>query len=850
MRYINFLTNQFILQDVYQHRNSGTTVGREEIPSMDVECEKCSTHCCVVQAEAETIAQTTTFEDASADQQVVAINPFVDIEEDDPMTSADLADFLKRPVRIYEATWDETEPVGEKDTLAPWAMFLSNAAIQKKLDNYGFIRGKLHVKAVINASPFYYGALMMNYTPMEVFHGRVPTGTKALIPESQKMNVMIHPQQDSSATMVLPFYYHKNYLNLTDLSDVEDFGTLGLHIFAPLRSANGAVGVGVAVQFYAWMEEVTLAGPTLMLSLQAQDEYGNGPVSGPASTVARLAGLLRGAPVIGSFATATEIAARAVSGIAQIFGFSNVPVIDPVTPVNLQPAPLLASSQIGHNVQKLCFDPKTELTVDNSAVGFSPVDELTVESFATRSSYLGSVTWTTTDIVDARLFAARVTPDLYDRESLVGPDKLAMTPMSLLCRLFQYWRGDIIFTFRVVASPYHRGRIRVAYDPIDSNVQTAGDVGSTIENAIFDLGSGEQEFEFRVPYSQATAWLENRDTLSTNNWSGTVVQTQNAQYYNGIVNLSVLTLLTAPVASSDVTILVFVRAAENIEFAAPREVEPLLSQFEVQAVPELMVQAQAEPQSTLTAVAGDMSDIVSVRNRVYMGEQVRSLRHLLRRYCRVDTVQASPDQGYVYGLMSRFPPHFGYDPAGIHLARNQAGTANETFNWVRNNPYHLLSQCFLGQRGSVHWTLTSRAGTVTELLATRTANDGSIATILPWPVTVFAVAYASTTPRLLWDRRACAAGGAIANCLNTNALNIGSPDYSAYKFHSTLATMGTTWATDPATQDAIRVEIDHATSGSNLSFQRYFAVGTDFNLLHFMYVPLWYLYDSQPAAPV
>ena len=91
---------------------------------------------------------------------------------------------------------------------------------------------------------------------------------------------------------------------------------------------------------------------------------------------------------------------------------------------------------------------------------------------------------------------------------------------------------------------------------------------------------------------------------------------------------------------------------------------------------------------------------------------------------------------------------------------------------------------------------------------------------------------------------------AIANCLNTNALNIGSPDYSAYKFHSTLATMGTTWATDPATQDAIRVEIDHATSGSNLSFQRYFAVGTDFNLLHFMYVPLWYLYDSQPAAPV
>lgn len=813
--------------------------------AFDWECQKCSSHCfgCVIQAESELTAQTTVFEDVGVEPVISAVNPYVSMEEDDPMTSADLADFLKRPVRIYEAAWDETEPVGEKDTLAPWAMYLTNSTIKHKLQNYGFIKGKLHVKAVINASPFYYGALLMNYTPMEAYHGRIPSGALAQIPESQKMHTMIYPQENTSATMILPFYYNKNYLDLTELDDIEDFGTLGLWIYAALRSANGAVGVGVSIQFYAWMEEVTLAGPTLKFALQAKDEYGNGPVSGPASTLARLAGMLRGAPVIGSFATATEIAARAVSGIAQIFGFSNVPVIDTVTPVNLLTAPQLASSQIGHNVQKLCFDPKTELTVDNAAIGFDSSDELTILNFATRSSYLTRVTWTATTVIDELLFSSRVTPDMYAGLPTAGADQLAFTPSGLVCRMLQYWRGDLIFTFKVVASPYHRGRLRVAYDPVDSGVQVAGDVGPMIANAIYDLSSEEKEFEFRVPYSQATSWLENRDALGTNNWSTTGSLTQDPKYYNGILTLSVLTLLTAPIASSDVDILVFVRPADNIEFAAPRSIEPLLSSFDVQA------QNEATTEGALCAIGGDVTDINSARNRVYMGEQVRTLRHLLRRYSRIDSTGAATTQGCVYGLMSRFPPFFGYDLTGINLARNAANTANAPFNWVKNNPYHLLSQCFLGQRGSTHWTITSRAGTVAELNAMR-SSEGTTATAYPWPVLAFGTPYTNSNPRILWDRKSQSAGGALANCSTSNALNIGSPDYSGHKFRSTAAKMGTTWTDDPASHDGIRIECDHPTAGSNLSLHRYFAVGTDFNFVHFMYVPIWYLYDTQPAVAV
>jgi len=32
-----------------------------------------------------------------------------------------------------------------------------------------------------------------------------------------------------------------------------------------------------------------------------------------------------------------------------------------------------------------------------------------------------------------------------------------MTPMAWLSNLFANWRGDVIFTFKIIASQYHKG---------------------------------------------------------------------------------------------------------------------------------------------------------------------------------------------------------------------------------------------------------------------------------------------------------------------------------------------------------------------------------------------------------
>jgi len=47
--------------------------------------------------------------------------------------------------------------------------------------------------------------------------------------------------------------------------------------------------------------------------------------------------------------------------------------------------------------------------------------------------------------------------------------------MAWIANLFTYWRGDIIFRFRIISSQYHRGRFRVTYD-------STGSAGTNISN--------------------------------------------------------------------------------------------------------------------------------------------------------------------------------------------------------------------------------------------------------------------------------------------------------------------------------------------------------------------------------
>ena len=127
---------------------------------------------------------------------------------------------------------------------------LGNTAIKKKLDNFAFLRGKLHIKVVINATPFQYGCMRVVYTPLAGLLTNKISGSVEgqLIPQSQLPGFYIWPAQNAGGEMELPFLYHKNWLDITSATDVDAFGTLDYIVYALLRVAISGGGTSITVR--------------------------------------------------------------------------------------------------------------------------------------------------------------------------------------------------------------------------------------------------------------------------------------------------------------------------------------------------------------------------------------------------------------------------------------------------------------------------------------------------------------------------------------------------------------------------------------------------------------------------
>ena len=110
----------------------------------------------------ETKQQTVAFVDENAGEQVSLDEPELPYENIDMQEQASLSEFLSRPVRIANITWLESDTVGTVlTTMFPWGDYFADARIKVKLQNYAFLKCDLHVKVVVNASPFYYGSMIM-----------------------------------------------------------------------------------------------------------------------------------------------------------------------------------------------------------------------------------------------------------------------------------------------------------------------------------------------------------------------------------------------------------------------------------------------------------------------------------------------------------------------------------------------------------------------------------------------------------------------------------------------------------------------------------------------------------------
>lgn len=796
------------------------------------------------------------------------------------MKDATLSEFFSRPVKIFETDWAVDSSLFAR--FNPWELFWENPRNAEKIRNYYLLKCTMHIKLMINGNAFYYGRALLAYEPLAGLDNFSYTNVfrpdayvnEDLVRLSQRMKIFVNPTESQGGSLELPFFWDRNALSIPD----KQWGLMGdcvLMSINDLKHANGGTEP-LSISVLAWAENVSYAIPTASVPEmgvpEMADEHNTDVISRPASTIARYAGALSNVPWIGPFAKATEIGAGAIASVAKIFGYSSPTNLDYSMMVP-NPRPSLAVVDTKYPTNKLTIDSKQELTLDPSTTGIRPDDELPIASIAGRESFLTSFDWLQSDTRDASLFQIRVDP----QQMRTNGTEYHLTACAAAVLPFEYWRGTMRFRFQVVSSNYHKGRIRIVYDPNGGNINpefnthytTIHDI-SMEKDFTVDIGWGQQE-AYRKPNGNNSSFTTSRSTpLSDINERG-----------NGVLSVHVLNELTVPGSVvADIQVNVFVSMLDDFEVAMPAG-ELNAWRFRNQSnpqmgVPEMGVPEMAEgdeskdmdccddpvmdPQ-TIDTMADALIDAPET-TKLFFGEVIGSFRQMLKRTCLAEVVRVDDfSTSTVLTIRRRAFPEYG------GRLQDAASTFNDSMVLTYGNGLKIVpagttylnyvAQMFLGWRGSIRWTFD------TSTLSVSSGSDrfNSISTVISRELvtprtTVVSELNDDTTPAqnvnvtLLQAEDFMYLQGAYIGNTNVNPIHsVEVPFYTNRRFEFTQA--------QPSFQAIVEepawrfsAVLPGSASDNDISFVRCFcSAGEDLNFFFFNGLPPMFYQPDLPTDP-
>lgn len=480
--------------------------------------------------------------------------------------------FLERLALIGHFVWSES--VRPTTSIYPLSQLLDTVAIRKKFDNYVNLRFT-SIDIVINCTgnPFAYGMLLINWVPypkhslLLLDRGLVDIDNA---PASQRQHVLIDASMSSTATLTVPFFWPNSWFSLTgDNSD--DFGYVSVRQLNQFRTVTtSTTALTVEVSMYANMNGVELKDRTqyeaqVNVSQAGAERQATEHIEGRYSTIAtNVAGAAAAlTPWLGGYAKATAVAAGGAAAILRAFGLSRPRTMEPVMTLLQQPLPSTLHFNQPMNANSLGLDRMNEVA-PASDLGGTADDEMNLYHIAQKWAWFNTQTWEDTNAHDVQLFAINVNPLALSYDTSLSQTYL--TPIAYASANFTYWTGTIKYRLQVVCSNFHRGLLRVVYEPIRSDGVTPESYATNCVQ-LWDI-SKTRELEITVRYAQPIDFLEVGSVKS-----GDVVGKGN--YYstdNGRIYVTVVNRLTSPnpEAGKPVDINLWIAAGEDFRLAQPK----------------------------------------------------------------------------------------------------------------------------------------------------------------------------------------------------------------------------------------------------------------------------------------
>jgi len=630
------------VKNIYHNKNTCTSVAQMDATDFE-------------EAEQVTQQATTTFFDEGSMEVGVSSRPTYELSTY-VETYADIKAFLMRPVLIANGQWTTAQAQNTNLNSGSISSLLTSVTMwQEKVKGFNLIRGDFMIKIQINASPFHQGKLLLHYLPAyKQFVAVNPRYGKFknahLTQKIQHPHVEIDCRK-TSVVMKIPYIAPTAFYAFKE--NYYDWGTWFLDVFSPLFTGAAAPVSQLYVDYlvYAWFENVELQAPTVpqmsnkeIVSKKARRRGGevnetkenSGPIAMGLKTTAKVAGVLKGIPVLSEIAQPVEWATNILGSVASALGWSKPRELTGTTVVAQQ---LLryGSTADGPDLAfpggMSCLN-KLE-TIDYGS--FTTEDEMSLAYLYSVPYYVKDVSWNSTQGQGFSLLSQKISPLTLNGAGLnTGTDVVAThtavyeynVPFTYLSKMHWFWRGGIIMTLKFVKTQMHSGRIQVTWVPCNVPTTAPGLVtGAFQKRAVIDIRT-EDTISIELPYLLYSDYAETFPGVPNNQFSGQV-------------DIQVLNDLRAPEScSQSINMQVFFSAAEDFELAVPGQFQGGNAPYVPQSDGSELIRESIQQGMTFTQTEIGGSNTVEDKlfhSKRCIGERILSLKQLLLRLSVINT---------------------------------------------------------------------------------------------------------------------------------------------------------------------------------------------------------------------
>ena len=486
----------------------------------------------------------------------------------------DVKQFLSRPFLLDSGSLAATDGPYTFTTFGCFtAMRLSNMFTSKLRGAY-LVRATTHFTLQINANRMQMGRYLLCYMPTG---GMVQTGVDYLafyemhrysrVECTQLRHINMDVNCDTQGVVTIPYSGNTSgwMFNTAPGTDIGDPGVIFMYPYVPLQSAAGSTTA--TYQLFVHYTDIQIDGVGVAQSgftstikrkkdMLAEEAITTRPISTILSSLSSVSSNLSNIPLLSSMMTASKVVTDALANAAYTMGWSK--------PINMSIAHRVRKEQFPYLAVSDAHDTSDTLalTLGNSVgiisgFGNTDKDELSIDYLKSIQAFYAQYTWTQALASGTQIFNLAVSPDVNVGSSDTQNTLYSWPPIAYLARLFCYWRGSIVYTFKFTKTEFHSGRLMVRFIPYDNITYTYP--GITTNNkpymlkAIIDIRECN-EFSVTVPFIAQKHWLDRDPTYGV----------------TGSLVLEVLDPLVSPATvPSTIYISLEVSGGKDLEFAVP-----------------------------------------------------------------------------------------------------------------------------------------------------------------------------------------------------------------------------------------------------------------------------------------